>query len=280
MFLIFLMALFILITQAVLARDSKPAVPFKKVVIVVLENAELKDALATSYLGRTLPKMGASFENFHGITHPSFPNYLALVAGTTFGIGDNRNYDLDAPSIADLLESTGKTWKTYAEQFPGNCFLGRNMGDYYRKHNPFISFVNISSNPKRCANIVEEKNFVRDFRAGQLPDYTLYIPDNLNNGHDTGVEFASRYVERLFGPLLLDTAAMKDMLFVFTYDEDAGGEDNTIYTVFYGPGVKPDVRITTYYNHYNLLKTIQHFLNLGTLNQNDEKAEVITGIWK
>src|SRR5438045_2803539 len=47
--------------------------------------------------------------NYHGLTHPSLPNYLGLVAGTTFGItSDCTTCTVSGPNIAALLESVGK----------------------------------------------------------------------------------------------------------------------------------------------------------------------------
>jgi hypothetical protein len=41
-----------------------------------------------------LAQMGASLSNFQALMHPSYPNYPAMVAGSTFGIQINDQVTL------------------------------------------------------------------------------------------------------------------------------------------------------------------------------------------
>ncbi len=63
-------------------QAAKPnAHHFDRVVIIVLENADYEVAVRDKNLAE-LATQGASFSNFHALFHPSYPNYLAMVAGT------------------------------------------------------------------------------------------------------------------------------------------------------------------------------------------------------
>lgn len=84
----------------------------------------------------SLAKQGASFSDLHGLFHPSYPNYLAMVDGKTDQPTSNHQLNLNEKTIADLLESKGLTWKNYAEGYPGSCFTSSNSGRYVRKHGP------------------------------------------------------------------------------------------------------------------------------------------------
>src|SRR5205807_2689932 len=69
---------------------------------------------------------------YHALAHPSLPNYLALVAGSTFGLTrDHVETPLEAQSIVDRLEQKRLSWKAYAEDFPGSCFLHSEAGKGY-----------------------------------------------------------------------------------------------------------------------------------------------------
>ncbi|MEO8908754.1 MAG: hypothetical protein ABI408_00810, partial [Gemmatimonadaceae bacterium] len=82
---------------------------FDRVVIVMLENEGIDDALGDPYIA-SLSRRGAWFSNYRAITHPSFPNYLAIVAGTTFGrTNDHPPPPLKGANIADRLEEKGLT---------------------------------------------------------------------------------------------------------------------------------------------------------------------------
>ncbi len=253
----------------------------QKVVVVVLENAGYQEALAQPFL-KKLASSGVLFSNFRAVSHPSQPNYIAMVAGDTLNaLGDGR-YNFSDSNIADLLESRGKSWKVYAERFPGNCFTGGSKGKYARKHNPLISFESIHNNPRRCANITDTRSFVSDFKGGRLANYNMYIPDQDNDGHDTNVEFADKYMAQTFGPLLSDVNAMKDVLFIVYFDEDEHfffGQ-NQIYSVMYGPHVKPGVVDGAPHDHYSMLRTIEDGFQIGSFWKNDYIAAPLVGFWQ
>jgi phospholipase C len=273
----------ILILLSATAHGSEPArqstLSFKKVVIVVLENANYADAMAQPFLNK-LAKNGALLSHFYAETHPSLPNYIALTAGTFMGVTSNRPISLDLPHVGDLLEARAKTWKVYAEGYPGNCFLGQQAGNYARWHVPFLSFNNVQTDPRRCARIIEASAFANDATNGNLPNYTLYIPDVRNDGHHTNIAFADRWVAQTFGSLLNDPTFMRDLLFVVTFDEGTTRSSNHIYTALAGASVLPGSISENVYNHYSLLRTIEDALGLGTLGKNDKLASNLTGVWR
>src|SRR5436853_7625061 len=71
----------------------------------------------------TLATRESLLTQFHAMRHPSYPNYLAMVGGQAFDIADAVQQELNARTIADLLEEKQLTWTQYAEGFPGQCFL-------------------------------------------------------------------------------------------------------------------------------------------------------------
>ena len=115
---------------------------FDRVLIIVLENQNYSSAMKDPFLAQ-LAEMGASFTNFQALIHPSYPNYLAMVGGSMFGIRSNDQITLPDDNshrtIADFLD-----WKNYAEDYPSEPqpFLG-DRGKYVRKHVPFLSFAKI-----------------------------------------------------------------------------------------------------------------------------------------
>jgi phospholipase C len=243
-----------------------------------LENVSFERSIIQPYHSELIKK-GAILTNYSGLARPSQPNYLALVSGSTHDIRTNADVSVDATNLVDLLEQQGKTWKSYTEGFPGNCFEGSANGYYCRKHQPFLSFLNVRTNKARCSKIVDASELDKDLKKGTLPDFSLYIPDNRNNGHDTGVQYADKWLSDKFGPLLKNKKFMKDMLFVLTYDE-GGVKDQHIATILFGDSVKPSSTSADAYTHYNLLRTIEEGFGLGTLNREDSKVGTIRDIWK
>jgi hypothetical protein len=271
------------LSSSLVAADAPkaptPPPAFKKVIVVYLENTDYRGAMKQPFL-KELAKRGALLTDFHAETHPSQPNYVALVAGTTEGVHGDSNSDLDERYIGDLLASVRKTWRNYAEGYPGDCFLEAKKKRYVRKHTPFLSIKNVQSDPKQCANVVDASGFQKDFRNGNLADFTFYTPDLDNDGHDTGVKFASMWMEREFSPLINNPVFASNVLLIVTFDEDDSMGDNHIYTVLFGQGVTPGSTSGERYNHYSILRTIEDAWKLGSLGKGDASAKPISGIWK
>ncbi|MBK7844043.1 MAG: hypothetical protein IPJ71_10160 [Bdellovibrionales bacterium] len=254
---------------------------FKKVFIIVFENTSFRDTIKQPFF-KFLAERGALFKNFSAETRPSQGNYIALVSGSTYDVRTDAPVTLDVSHVGDLLEAKGLSWKVYAESYPGNCYLGAKSGNYARKHVPFLSFKNIQENSSRCARINSSEELEKDIQNGSLPEYSLFIPNNKSNGHDTGVAYADRWFASRFKDLLDDSRFMSDLLLIVTFDEAGfvtGGGKN-IYTVAYGDSVIGGIENSTPLNHYSILRLIEDEWGLGSLNQNDLQASLIENIWK
>ena len=253
---------------------------FRKVMIVVFENTSYSRAMSLPFFS-DLAKHGALLTNSHGVTHPSQPNYVAMIAGDTLGVTSDSVVDLEGQSIVDLLEQKGKSWKVYADAYPGSCFLEYAKKPYVRKHLPFLSFKNIQTDPGRCAKTVNSSALKTDIEAGTLPDYSFYVPDLNHDGHDTGAKVADQWAGETLGPLLKDRRFMEGMLLVVTFDEDDGvTTENHIFTALVGDDVKEGSVSDLRYDHYSVLRTIEDAWKLGSLQKNDLRATAIKGVWK
>src|SRR5258708_15253565 len=114
------------------AAAKAPARHFDRVVIIVLENVDYEVAIQDKNLA-ALAEHGASFTNFHALFHPSYPNYLALVAGSDFGVRHRRGryladlqlnfpHDSAHQTIANRLIAADLDFKQYVEELPeGTC---------------------------------------------------------------------------------------------------------------------------------------------------------------
>jgi hypothetical protein len=263
---------------------------FESVLIIVLENRDYTEAMADDYLHQ-LTEKGAYFSNFHGLFHPSYSNYLAMVAGKEVVTHFDRQVDLkNVCSIADLFVSKGLNWKNYAQgypepnelsAYPNRCDTSDRIGRYARKHVPFMSFSSIQDDEEKCSHIVAAGQFDLDRKT--LPAYAFYSPDMDNDGHDTSLKFASTWLKGFLDPLLDDEAFMQKTLIVVTFDESGDtspAAENHIYTVFLGGMVQSNKEVRTNYNHYNVLRSIEENFGLCPLGEGDGGAKPITDVWK
>ena len=290
--------------EAARAAARATARHFDRVLIIVLENVDYEVASKDKNLA-DLAARGASFTNFHALFHPSYPNYLAMVAGTDFDIhrrgrlvADSQvNLPNDAAhhSIADRLIAAGLDFKQYAEELPNETcpwnysyqHVPANRGNYTRRHVPFLSFREVQQ--KWCDRVIRvdssksDNYFVQDARKG-LVAYSFYTPNMNHDGHDTSAQFAGAWVKKFLDETFPEKLR-QGTLVVVTFDESGGNVDNRIYTLFLGDMVKPANQqdpdaLAKFYNHYSVLRTIEDNFGLEPLTANERNASPITDIWK
>ena len=81
-------------------------------------------------------------------------NTIAMISGNDFGIKDNELVRVFTPSIINLLELKSVTWRVYAEEYPGACYLNEGNGDYKRYRVPFLSLSKIQTDRYLCSKVV------------------------------------------------------------------------------------------------------------------------------
>jgi acid phosphatase len=251
------------------AGDTPISLPtFSHVFIIVLENKEASTIIGSPdapYLNG-LAKQYARATQFYGIRHPSLPNYLALTGGSTFNVSsDCTDCFINAPSIADQIETAGRSWKAYMESMPQPCFVGNAGSLYAQKHNPFIYYDDIRTDPARCNKIVPLDQLAADLQANALPDYAWITPNLCDDMHDCPVSAGDNWLQT-WVPRILASPAWKDkgVLFV-TFDEGTSGAGAVcgdaaggyVDTLVISPLVQPGFTSSVPYDHYALLHTIE-----------------------
>lgn len=271
----------VLAVAAPAAAARRPAVPaFRHVLVVVFENKE-RGELAGAPTFVRLARRYASLTRYDAVTHPSLPNYLALVSGSTQGItSDCTDCVVDAPSLAYTLTAAQRTWKTYAEGLPSPGWTGASAGRYAKKHDPFLYFRSVFSNPKQVSRVVPYTQLAGDVAQNRLPDFALIVPDLCDDMHDCSVATGDEWLRTQIVPLLTKPALRRSVVFV-VFDEGRttiGGGGN-VATLALGPLVRRGATSAQPTSHYGLLRTIEDAWRLPRLGLSVQ-ARPITGIWK
>ncbi|TMF01497.1 MAG: hypothetical protein E6I42_10690 [Chloroflexi bacterium] len=114
--------------------SPSPAPAPSHVFVVVMENRSYEQALAGGYTAQLAAKYGVA-TNYHGVSHPSLPNYLAMTSGSTWGVTDDGYHALPASGLGQQLTQAGIPWRAYMEGMSRTCFAS--PYPYALKHNPF-----------------------------------------------------------------------------------------------------------------------------------------------
>src|SRR5262245_25118221 len=96
---------------------------YDHIFVIVEENHGFGDVIgnpAAPNLNALAQEFGLA-TNYFGVSHPSEPNYVALLGGDFFGIADDNPYfinTVDKPSLITQLDRAGVTWKAYLQALP------------------------------------------------------------------------------------------------------------------------------------------------------------------
>jgi hypothetical protein len=209
--------------------------------------------------------------NFYGVSHPSQPNYLDAFSGSNQGVTDDGHFTFPASvdNLAKQLVAAGKSWRVYAQNFPGACFDGDSItggvdgpglpGQYVRKHNPAISFESVRLDPIQCVNIQPLANF------DPTVDFAMVVPNMTNDMHDGTTAQGDAFLQA-FVPLVTASPDWDHTLLIVTFDEgtttiNGGGH---VYTAAAATWLAP-ATVGTTYNHFSVLRTIEEVYGLPFL---------------
>jgi phosphatidylinositol-3-phosphatase len=189
-----------------------------------MENKEFAQVVgnrSAPYTNRLARRYGLA-TGLYAVAHPSLPNYLALTAGSTFGIHtDCTHCRVAHVNLIDQLSAAGISWKAYVGGMPAPCFGGTSAAWYRMAINPFAYLSDIASNPSRCSRVVPDSALSDDLGKGRLADFSWISPNLCNDGHSCGVRRGDRYLARVV-PTLLRELGPHGLLIV-TWDEGHSG---------------------------------------------------------
>src|SRR5690349_11307924 len=185
-------------TSATAAAPAAAVPHYDHIFLIVEENHGFADVIgnpAAPNLNALARRFGLA-TNYFGVSHPSEPNYVAMLGGSTFGVADDNPYYLntvDRPSLISQLDHAGLTWKAYLQGLPhpgyqGICYPANCNGApdkdplYVSKHNPIPNF-STARNAEDWSRQVPVEQLGTDLRHGTVPAFSLVIPDECHDQH-------------------------------------------------------------------------------------------------
>ncbi len=286
---------------------------YQHVFVIMMENTGYDTLIGNPnapWINAAAEKYGLA-TNYFGVTHPSQPNYIAATSGSTNGVANDNDTTIDVPNIVDQLESHGKSWKAYMQSYslcttPLAHVCGNQL--YERKHNPFISYADVQSDPARVANIVDFSQLGTDLASDNVPDYVWISPDQCHDMHGRAapasdpcnfgdvsglISAGDTFLSDTVGAIMASPAWDGNSVIFVTWDEsdftnapdnfgfgDTSGCCNAnpggghVLTIVISHSNHSAVSSNTAYNHYSMLATIEGGWKLGCLANTCDTANV------
>ena len=229
--------------------------PITKVLVFVEENhslAQMKSGMPYAY---RLAKRYGYATNYTATTHPSLPNYIAMVSGRTYGIRDDLNpsaHKLTGASVFGRAIAAGKTAATYADGMPSNCALTKGGSSYVPKHNPWAYFVNERALCRKYDLPISRLGSA--VTHGTLPNVGMVIPNLRHDAHDGSLGTADAWFRGWMTKIVAgpDWASGR-LAIVLTADEDNRLSRNKVLTIVIHRSQRAKV-VTTPLTHYSLAR--------------------------
>ena len=234
----------------------------RKVLWIVMENKNYHDVIGSSsapYENALARKCGLA-TNYHAITHPSLPNYIAMTSGSTRGISDDADPSSHPLRGASIFSQRRRT-KSYEESMPSKCYPS-DSGLYRVHHNPEAYYTRVHTRCKHHSDVpmgtVKSGRFHRALVAGKLPRFAFITPNMCHDTHDCSVATGDSYLKSLISAIVAAPDYQAGRLVVFvTWDENDGNPGNRVPTIVVSRRVPPGTRTDKRFTHFSLLRTTE-----------------------
>jgi phosphatidylinositol-3-phosphatase len=296
------------------SADRSSLKKFQHVFVIMMENTGY-DSLIGNPNAPWINNAAATYglaKNYYGVTHPSQPNYIAATSGSTNGVSNDNDTTINVPNIVDQLEANGKSWRAYMQSLSlCTTKLDHACGNqlYERKHDPFVSYQDVQSNPARLAKIVDFSQFQADLNNNTVPAYSWISPDQCHDMHGRAstpadpcdfsqvqslIATGDAFLQNTVSAIMNSRAWTGNSVIFITWDESdftgsgfqGFGDDSGCCDSVPGLGGGHVVTLTishsdhsartsnVAYNHYSMLATIEGGWQLGCLAFTCDTANV------
>ena len=218
-------------------------------------------------------------ESYSGISHPSQPNYIALVSGNTYGISSDGNCCWQLPSSdPNLLDRFGSSisYSLFAEGASGSgtcSFSPPRSADHFG----FLEFAANNDNT-RCQNYLttssgDDHEFLQALNTTTPKNYYWLTPTDASNCHNpqSSQTYCDTHLHNMVMQILNSTTFLTTRAALFIIFDEGGGSYSSdyVYTVFAGPVVKTSFRSVVAESHYSYVKMLENNWALQCMNTND-----------
>jgi phospholipase C len=259
------------------------------VIVLVLENHSFDQLIGPAgspaahqapFLNALASRCGLATD-YHSITHPSLPNYLAMTAGSTFGLTRDVKRAVSGASIFSELDAIRGSWGVYAEGMPYPCADKRTSPvGYTPHHNPVVAYANLAAD---CAardhplGSATAGPLAFALATGQLPSFVFVAPSLGHDMHTGSIAAGDRWLRRWVTSIWRSATYRRQSTVLFiTVDEGTGGhigkgEDCAAHPtdpschvplVVVSRYVRPGTRSAAPLTHYSLLRTAAGLLGV------------------
>jgi phosphatidylinositol-3-phosphatase len=241
------------------------------VIWIMLENRSYSQVIGAPYISTLASKCGVA-TNYHNVTHPSLPNYIAMTSGRPMGALPTTDCPgfchVSGPSIFTQTNS----WGVFAESMPGHC-VRHDARPYVAHHTAAPYYTSVTN----CAS---KDVPLTALNLAALPAFSLIIPNVNHDMHENSSSVAAgdAWLRVHLGAILASSTYRSGSTVVFVTWDEGGVPRSTnncatnrtdpgchVALLMMSPYTQPGSRWTALANHYSLLAVTEHLLGFSYL---------------
>jgi phospholipase C len=273
---------------------------YRHVVVIMEENhsyGSIVHAAAAPFLNHVIAECGLA-TNYHSVSHPSLPNYLALTSGASL--------DSLAPFVGDcspthcarlvrsnnvFIELARRGWRSYEESMPRPCDVN-DAGNYAARHNPALYFADVrKSCPTRDVALgsIRDSPLLKALASERsAPALAIVTPNLCDDMHSCSVGTGDAWLRTWLTQITHSTVYRHHDTAVFIVWDEGEPEQTAercarnlsdqschVALIAVAPSVHRGVKVHTSLSHYSLLKTIEILLKLPQLGGARNAASMV-----
>ncbi len=164
--------------------------------VIMMENETYSSVIgngALPFLNVTLASHYLVLQQAFAVGHPSLPNYLDVLSGSTWGVSSDCSPGpgcQGGTSLPNQLDQAGISWAGYMESMPVAGYTGGDAGGadgygnelYAQHHNPFMYFPSLAA--ELSTHVKPVTSMVGDLGSPNPPDFVWVTPNMVDDMHD------------------------------------------------------------------------------------------------
>ena len=249
-------------------RSTTAPTRYKHVIWIVMENHSYSQVIGSDkapFENRLAHACGLA-TNYHAVTHPSLPNYLAATGGGTFGVRKDQApapKPIAAPTVFSEVTGSGRQWRTYSESMSSNC---QPMGRFGYARNPAAYFAGSNTRCRRWdvpMGKVHHGNLASALSHNRLPAFSLVVPNLCHSTHRCPVASGDAWLSRWIHRIVTSASYRNGSTAVFlAWDEGKRDIGQHIPLIVVSPTSSPGATTSARFDHYSLLRTTADLLGI------------------
>ncbi|HSJ88331.1 MAG TPA: alkaline phosphatase family protein [Anaerolineales bacterium] len=205
--------------------------------------------------------------------YKSKPSYATLTNGLSPSahglIDDTYTTTTNVDNLYQQLQEAGQSFKDYYGGKAGGCSV-RFSGDY---HDPIRYYTNVAN---ICdAHDVPLSTFLSDVSSGNLPTFSMILPEKSHTMHDNSISDGDAYAQSILEPLLNSHEYAEGNLAVFFLWDENTPIPNVLLAPSIVPGTQIKVTSGNPISHFSALRTWEEMLGLPLLGDTKQAPSLL-----